>query len=123
MTFLLQLFLETVKGVLLRDGEVAEPARLGLVIGIRDTRGHGTGTGGLLGISHGDDDKEEEDKKEVTGSGGVWWKGRLSHDREPHRARRTVRREQCSSYIHQAAVQKKAANICTNKTDAGRAIE
>jgi len=59
MTFLLQLFLEGVKGMLLRDGEVAEPARRGLVVWIRNTRGQGTGTGGLLSISHGNDDEEE----------------------------------------------------------------
>ena len=59
MTFLLQLFLEGVKGMLLRDGEVAEPARRGLVVWIRNTRGQGTGTGGLLSISHGNDDDEE----------------------------------------------------------------
>ena len=50
--------------MLLRHSEVAKPARQGLVVGIRDTRRHGTGTGGLLGISHGNDD-------EVSGSGGV----------------------------------------------------
>lgn len=65
MAFFLQLFLEVVKGVLLRHGEVAKPARQGLVVGIRDTRRHGTGTGSLLGISHGNDDEE------VSGSGGV----------------------------------------------------
>jgi len=58
MAFIFQLFLEAVKGMLLRHGEVAEPARQGLVVGIRDTRGHGTGTGGLLGISHDNDDEE-----------------------------------------------------------------
>lgn len=45
--------------MLLRDGEVAEPARQGLIVGIRDTRGHGTGTGSLLGISHSNDYEEE----------------------------------------------------------------
>jgi len=75
MAFLLQLFLEAVKGMLLRDGEVAEPTRQGLVVGIRDTRRHGTGTCGLLGISHGNDDEEGGDDKEVADSGGVWWKG------------------------------------------------
>ena len=59
MTFLLQLFLEGIKGVQLRDGKIAERARWGLVVGISDTRGHGTGTGGLLGVGHGNDDEEE----------------------------------------------------------------
>ena len=59
MAFFFQLFLEGVKGVLLRHGEVTEPARRGLVVGIRNTRGHGTGTGGLLGLSHDNDDEEE----------------------------------------------------------------
>jgi len=59
MTFLLQLFLEGFKAMLLRDGEVAEPARRGLVVGIRNARGHGTSAGGLLSISHGNDDEEE----------------------------------------------------------------
>ena len=59
MAFLLQLFLEGIKGVLLRDGKVAKPARRGLVVGISDTRGHGTGTGGLLGVGHGNNDEEE----------------------------------------------------------------
>jgi len=72
MPFLLQLFLEGVKGVLLGDGEVAEPARRGLVVGIRDTGGHGTGAGGLLCISHGNDDEEEGDNEEATGSGRVF---------------------------------------------------
>jgi len=46
--------------VLLGDGEVAKSAGEGLVVGIRDTRGHGTGTGSLLGISHGNDDEGED---------------------------------------------------------------
>ena len=71
MAFLFQLFLEGFKGMLLRHGEVAESARWGLVVGIRDARGHGTGTGGLLGISHGNDDEEEGDNEEETGSGGA----------------------------------------------------
>ena len=58
MTFLLQLFPECIKGVLLRDGKVAKPARQRLVVGISDTRGHGTGTGGLLGVGHGNDEEE-----------------------------------------------------------------
>jgi len=71
MAFLLQLFLEGVKGVLLRDGEVAESARGGLVVGIRDTGGHGTGAGGLLCVGHGNDDEEEGGNEVATGSGGV----------------------------------------------------
>lgn len=43
--------------MLLRDCEVAKSASLGFVIGIRDTGGHWTGTGSLLGISHGYDDE------------------------------------------------------------------
>ena len=58
MAFILQLFLEGVEGMLLRDAEVAEPARQGDVTWIRNTRRHGTGTGRLLSIGH-DDDGEE----------------------------------------------------------------
>ena len=57
MAFLLQLFLEGIKGVLLGDGKVTKPARQRLVVGIGDTRGHGAG--GLLGVGHGNDDEEE----------------------------------------------------------------
>ena len=59
MTFLPQLFLEGIKGVLLRDGKVTKHARRRLVVGISDTRGHGTGTGDLLSVGHGNDDEEE----------------------------------------------------------------
>ena len=58
MAFLLQLVLEGVEGMLLRDSEVAKPARRGLVVWICNTRGHGTGTGRLLSIGH--DDGEEK---------------------------------------------------------------
>jgi len=34
-----------------------------------------------------------------------------------NRHRGTVRRKHCRNYIHQDAVQKSPANICTNKTD------
>jgi hypothetical protein len=63
VAFLLQLLLEGVKGMLLRDGEVAESARGRLVGGIGDTWWHGTGTGGLLSISHGNYDEEEGRKR------------------------------------------------------------
>ena len=59
MTFLLQLFLEGIKGVLLMDGKVTKHARQRLVVGISDTRGDGTGTGGLLGVGHGSNDEDE----------------------------------------------------------------
>lgn len=60
MAFILQLLLEGVEGMLLNDGEVAEPARWGLVVWIRNARGHETSTGGLLGVCHANDDEEEE---------------------------------------------------------------
>jgi hypothetical protein len=60
MAFFFQLLFEGVKGVLLGDGEVAKSAREGLVVGIRDTRRRGIGTGSLLGISHGNDDEGED---------------------------------------------------------------
>jgi len=44
--------------MLLRDGKVAEPARRGLVVWIRNARGQETSTGGLLTISHGNGDEE-----------------------------------------------------------------
>lgn len=56
--FLFQLLPEGFKGVLLRDSEIAESSRRGLVVGIRDTRRHGTCTGSLLGISHSNDDEK-----------------------------------------------------------------
>ena len=59
MTFLLQLPLEGIKGVLLRDGKVTKHARRRFVVGISDTRWHGTGTSGLLGVGHGNNDEEE----------------------------------------------------------------
>lgn len=71
MVFFLQLFLEGVEGMLLRDSEVAEPARWGGVVWIRNTRGHGTSTGSLLGVGHGNDDEEEGDNEGATGSGEV----------------------------------------------------
>lgn len=45
--------------MLLGHSEVAKPTRQGLVVRIRDTRRHGTGTGGLRGISHSKDDEKE----------------------------------------------------------------
>ena len=45
--------------MLLRDGEVAESSRQWLVVRIRDTSRHGTGTSGLQVISHSDDEEED----------------------------------------------------------------
>lgn len=59
MAFVRQLFFESVKGMLLRNGEVSKSARQRLVVGISDTGRHGTSTGSLRGISHSDDDVEE----------------------------------------------------------------
>ena len=95
MALLLQLFLEGFEGMLLRDSEVAEPARRRLVVRIRNTRGQRTSTGGLLSISHGNDFEEGSEMTRErlvrTKCGG---NGHCSHDGQPPpgRQRRSPRK-------------------------------
>ena len=108
--------------MLLRDGEVAEPARLGLVVWIRNTRGHGTSTGGLLNISHGNDGEEGGDNEEATGSGGVWWGRSLVRTMVNGTKPGTVRRKYYSNYIPQAALQNPQQIFVQIRQTTGRAV-